>query len=165
MAIFGAPVAHEDDVLRAARAALEIGETLTELNQKLKQRHGVELSVCTGLDTGEAVVGDDPTGRSSTLGDAVSVAQRLEAAAEPGEVLVGEQTAQLLRGAATLGRAAPLGLEGKAVPTTSWRLVAVAPETAELPRSAAMPFVGSPTSSGAFARPSTRSSPAARPGS
>jgi class 3 adenylate cyclase len=142
MAIFGAPVAHEDDVLRAARAALEISETLAELNQRLKLRHGVELSVSTGLDTGDAVVGDDPAGRSSTLGDAVNVAQRLEAAAEPGEVLVGEQTAQLLRGAATLDHSAPVGLERKTAPAAPWRLVAVAPETAELPRSAAMPFVG-----------------------
>ena len=142
MAIFGAPVAHEDDVLRAARAALEIGETLAELNQKLEQRHGVELRVSTGLDTGEAVVGDDPTGRSSTLGDAVNVAQRLEAAAEPGEVLVGEWTAQLLQGAATLEHATPRKLGRKDAPTAAWHLVAVAPETADLPRSAAMPFVG-----------------------
>ena len=142
LAIFGVPVAHEDDVLRAARAALEIDEKLTELNQRLKQRHGVELRVSTGLDTGEVVVGDDPTGRSSTLGDAVNVAQQLEAAAEPGEVLVGEQTAQLLRGAATLEHAAPPGRQLEGVPIAARRLVVVAPETAVLPRSAAMPFVG-----------------------
>jgi class 3 adenylate cyclase/tetratricopeptide (TPR) repeat protein len=142
MAVFGVPVAHEDDVLRAARAALEIGEALTELNHELDRRWGVKLHVRTGLNTGEAVIGDDPTGRWSTLGDAVNVAQRLEAAAEPGQVLVGEQTAQLLRGAASLDRAAPLVLKGKAAPVNTWRLGAVAPETAELTRSAAMPFVG-----------------------
>ena len=83
-----------------------------------------------------------PAGHWSTLGDAVNVAQRLEAAAEPGQVLVGERTAQLLRGAASLDSPAALVLKGKAAPVTAWRLVAVAPETAEPPRSAAMPFVG-----------------------
>ena len=142
MAVFGVPVAHEDDVFRAARAALELGDALAELNDELKRRWGVELNARTGLNTGEAVVGDDPTGGWSTFGDAVNVAQRLEAAAEPGQVLVGEQTARLLRGAARLDRATPLMLKGKAAPVTAWRLVAVAPETTELPRSAAMPFVG-----------------------
>jgi class 3 adenylate cyclase/tetratricopeptide (TPR) repeat protein len=142
MAVFGVPVAHEDDVIRAARAALEIGEALTELNHEIERRWGVELNVRTGLNTGEAVVGDDPTGRWSTLGDAVNVAQRLEAVAESGQVLVGERTAQLLRGAASLDSPAALVLKGKAAPVTAWRLVAVAPETAEPPRSAAMPFVG-----------------------
>ena len=96
----------------------------------------------TGLNTGDAVVGDDPTGGWSTFGDAVNVAQQLEAAAGPGQVLVGEQAARLLRGAARLEPATPLAVKGKAAPVSAWRLVAVAAETAELPRSAAMPFVG-----------------------
>lgn len=142
MAVFGVPVAHEDDVLRAARAALELGEALAELNDELKRHWGVELGVRTGLNTGEAVVGDDPTGGWSTFGDAVNTAQRLEAAAEPGQVLVGEQTARLLRGAARLDRAKPLALKGKAVPVTAWPLISVAPETTEVPRSAVTRFVG-----------------------
>ena len=142
MAVFGVPVAHEDDVLRAARAALELGATLAELNDELRRRWGVELSVRTGLNTGDAVVGDDPTGGWSTFGDAVNVAQQLEAAAGPGQVLVGEQAARLLRGAARLDPATPLAVKGKAAPVSAWRLVTVAAETAELPRSAAMPFVG-----------------------
>src|SRR5919106_875885 len=142
MAVFGVPVAHEDDALRAARAALEMQQKLVDLNEELARRWGVELSVRTGLNTGEVIVGDDPAGEWSILGDAVNVAQRLESAAKPGQVLIGAQTARLVRGAARLERVAPLTLKGKAAPVSSWRLDAVASETADLPTRAAAAFVG-----------------------
>ena len=78
MAVFGVPVVHEDDALRAARAALEMGRTLTNLNQELVRRWGVQLEVRTGVNTGEVVVGETPGGAPTTLGDTVNVAQRLE---------------------------------------------------------------------------------------
>src|SRR3954466_13661985 len=92
MAVFGVPVVHEDDAARAARTALEMHETLDHLNDELEGRWGVRLEIHTGLNTGEVVVGSAPGGDLSTVGDVVNVAQRLEASAPPGEVLVGQET-------------------------------------------------------------------------
>src|SRR5919205_2425700 len=86
MAVFGVPAAHEDDALRACRAAVEMRESLPEL--------GIDGRI--GVNTGEVVTGTDE--RLAT-GDAVNVAARLEQAALPGEVLLGEETLRLLRAA------------------------------------------------------------------
>src|SRR5919197_1547495 len=86
MAVFGVPVVHEDDALRAARAALQMRTTLTNLNREIARRWGVELEVRTGVNTGEAVIGEAPGGAPTTLGDTVNVAKRLETSAPPGPV-------------------------------------------------------------------------------
>ena len=117
MAVFGVPVAAEDDALRAARAALEMDATLDGLNDELMRRWDVRLRVYTGINTGEVVVGDDAAGGESIIGDAVNVAQRLEAVADPGEVLIGEQTARLLRASrASIGRSSWREGEGRPRP-------------------------------------------------
>jgi len=84
MAVFGVPTAHEDDALRAVRAAVEMRDALPEL--------GVQARI--GLTTGVVVTG---TEERLATGDAVNVAARLEQAAEPGEVLLGEPTLELVR--------------------------------------------------------------------
>ena len=142
MAVFGVPVVHEDDALRAARASLELGETLGDLNDELADRWGVRLEIHTGLNTGEVVVGSAPGGDLSTVGDAVNVAQRLEASAAPGEVLVGGETAKLLGGVAQLDPVDHLTLKGKSLPVEAWRLVSVRSERAEGVARPAPPFVG-----------------------
>jgi class 3 adenylate cyclase len=142
MAVFGVPLVHEDDALRAARAALEMHETLVDLNEELAQRWGVRLLVRTGLNTGEAVIGEAPDGERSTVGDAVNVAQRLEASAPPGQVLIGEEAARLVSPAARLDPVEPLALKGKADPVPAWRLVSVSSELAGPPARAETPFVG-----------------------
>src|SRR6516225_3878345 len=86
MAVFGVPVAHEDDALRACRAAAEMRDALPDL--------GIEARI--GVNTGEVVTG---TAERLVTGDAVNVAARLEQAAEPGEVLIGEETMRLTRDA------------------------------------------------------------------
>src|SRR4051812_37433509 len=114
MAIFGVPQLHEDDALRAARCALEMRGALGELNRELESGWGVTLHARYGLSTGEvafARVGHHPF---FALGDAVNVAQRLETAAPPDEILVGPQTARLLRDLARLEPLEPLRLKGKA---------------------------------------------------
>src|SRR4029077_4262787 len=83
MAVFGVPMAHEDDALRACRAAVEMRNALPEL--------GVEGRI--GVNTGEVLTG---TEERLATGDAVNVAARLEQAAEPGEVLVGAETLALV---------------------------------------------------------------------
>jgi class 3 adenylate cyclase/tetratricopeptide (TPR) repeat protein len=142
MAVFGVPVVHEDDALRAARAALEMRDMLVDLNEELARRWDVRLAVRTGLNTGEAMIGDAPGGELSTVGDAVNVAQRLEAAAPLGGVLIGVETARLLRDAARLDPVDPLALKGKASPVSAWRLVSVAKESAGIRSRAVTPFVG-----------------------
>jgi class 3 adenylate cyclase/tetratricopeptide (TPR) repeat protein len=142
MAVFGVPVVHEDDALRAARAALQMRTTLTDLNRELARRWGVQLEVRTGVNTGEVVIGEAPDGAPTTHGDTVNVAQRLEASAQPGQVLIGEETARMVGAAAQLDRVDPLALKGKAAPVSAWRLVAIASEAAEPRERVIAPFVG-----------------------
>ena len=122
MALFGVPLVHEDDALRAARAALEMRAVLETLNEMLVSRWDIRLSAHTGLNTGDVVAGMRAAGEAVTYGDAVNVAQRLEAAAGPGEILVGATTARLLRGRARLTAIAPLRLKGKPELVDAWRL-------------------------------------------
>jgi tetratricopeptide (TPR) repeat protein len=117
MAVFGVPQAHEDDALRACRAAAEMRDALPEL--------GVQARI--GVSTGEVVTG---TEERLATGDAVNVAARLEQAAQPGEVLLGGETMRLVGGAAEAEPVGPLALKGKREPVPAFRLVRVgeAPE-------------------------------------
>lgn len=142
MAVFGVPAVHEDDALRATRAALEMRRTLADLNQELAGRWGVQLEVRTGVNTGEVVVGEAPGGAPTTLGDAVNVAQRLETSAPPGQVLIGEETARLVGPNAELERVNPLMVKGKSAPVAAWRLLSISPTELEAPGRPVTPFVG-----------------------
>ncbi len=89
MALFGAPIAHEDDAERAVRSALAMQRTVAELAQGAQM--GVQLRV--GVNTGEVLVGGMSAGGDFTaMGDAVNVASRLQTSAEPGAVVVGPAT-------------------------------------------------------------------------
>ena len=126
MAVFGVPRVHEDDALRACRAAVEMRDALPEL--------GVQARI--GLNTGEVVTG---TEERLATGDAVNVAARIEQAAQPGEIMIGEETLALVRDSVEIEPVEPLELKGKAEPVPAHLLVAVheAPE-----RRHEMPFVG-----------------------
>jgi class 3 adenylate cyclase/tetratricopeptide (TPR) repeat protein len=126
MAVFGVPQVHEDDALRAVRAACEMRDALPGL--------GVQARI--GLNTGEVVTG---TEERLATGDAVNVAARLEQAAQAGEILIGEKTLALVRDAVESEAVEPLELKGKAEPVPAFRLVAVreAPEPQH-----ETPFVG-----------------------
>ncbi len=126
MAVFGVPTVHEDDALRAARAAVEMRDALPELG----------LQGRIGVMTGEVVTG---TEERLVTGDAVNVAARLEQAAEPGTVLIGQTTLRLVSGAVEVEAVEPLTLKGKSEPVAAFRLLAVhdAPERAH-----DRPFVG-----------------------
>src|SRR6201993_3070571 len=115
MAVFGVPVAHEDDALRACRAAVEMRDVLPEL--------GVECRI--GVNTGEVMTG---TEERLATGDAVNVAARLEQAAQPGEVLLGAETLRLVRATVDVGEEQRLKLKGKAEPVAAYRLLAVTKE-------------------------------------
>src|SRR5919201_776366 len=91
MAVFGVPFVHEDDALRAVRAAAEMRAALAEVNGELRRDWDLEIAVRTGVNTGE-VVARDPGGPTLVTGDAVVVAKRLEETAAPNEIRLGEST-------------------------------------------------------------------------
>jgi class 3 adenylate cyclase/tetratricopeptide (TPR) repeat protein len=126
MAVFGVPVVHEDDALRACRAAVEMRDALPEL--------GIRGRI--GVNTGEVVTG---TEERLATGDAVNVAARLEQAAEPGDVLIGAETVRLVRDAVELGEERRLELKGKSEPVRAYPLLAA---VGELSRRSDVPIVG-----------------------
>src|SRR5947208_2797313 len=105
MAVFGVPVAHEDDALRAVRAADEMQLRLGKLNRDFERRHGMRLEMRIGVNTGEVVAGDPAAGQAIVTGDPVNLAKRLEQAAPPGSILIGKATYPLVKDAV---KAAPL---------------------------------------------------------
>ena len=114
VAVFGIPRLHEDDGLRAVRAAIEMQEALAALNEEFQRGFGTTLSTRTGVNTGEVLAGDPSHGQSFVLGDAANVAARLEQAAEPGEILIGQATHRLVREAVAVEEVGPLELKGVA---------------------------------------------------
>ena len=112
MAVFGMPVAHEDDALRACRSALDMRDALPNL--------GVQARI--GINTGEVVGG---IRGSLATGDAVNVAARLEQAAQPGEILIGAKTLALVDDVAVVEALEPLALKGKSQPVPAFRLDAI----------------------------------------
>jgi class 3 adenylate cyclase/tetratricopeptide (TPR) repeat protein len=142
MAVFGTPVVHEDDALRAIRAATEMREVLTSLNDELRQGLNVALSVRTGINTGEVAAGDPTTGQRLVTGDAVNVASRLETAATPGEILIGDDTYRLVRNAVLVEPVDELDLKGKAEPMKAWRVLGVLTGAPSVARRFDSPLVG-----------------------
>jgi class 3 adenylate cyclase/tetratricopeptide (TPR) repeat protein len=126
MAVFGVPVAHEDDALRACRAAVEMRAAFSELG----------LAGRVGVNTGQVVTG---TEERLATGDAVNVAARLEQAGQPGEALIGIETLRLVRSAVEVGEKRLLELKGKSDPVAAYPLLAV---TGELERRLATRMVG-----------------------
>jgi class 3 adenylate cyclase/tetratricopeptide (TPR) repeat protein len=126
MAVFGVPQVHEDDALRALRAAVEMREVFPAL----------DIQGRIGLTTGEVVTG---TEERLATGDAVNVAARLEQAAQPGEILIGEETYRLTRDVVEVEAIEPLTLKGKAEAVAAHRLLAV---TGEAMRRDVAPMVG-----------------------
>ncbi|HEU4529177.1 MAG TPA: adenylate/guanylate cyclase domain-containing protein, partial [Actinomycetota bacterium] len=142
MAVFGVPLLHEDDALRAVRAAEGMRAALEALNADLERDHGVGLSARIGVSTGEVVAGDVSAGQRLVTGDAVNVAARLEQAARPGEILLGEPTYRLVRDAVEVEAVDPLELKGKAEPTPAYRLTAVRQDVQGHARHLDSPMVG-----------------------
>ncbi|HEV3480068.1 MAG TPA: adenylate/guanylate cyclase domain-containing protein [Gaiellaceae bacterium] len=142
MAVFGVPVAHDDDALRAVRAASDLRPALAQLNEELERAYGVTLSIRTGVNTGEVVVGDPSQGQAFATGDTVATAQRLEAAARAGEILIGDPTYRLVSNAVLVEPVDPLTLKGKAQPVTAWRLLGVVEGASPFPRRLDTPLIG-----------------------
>ena len=125
VAVFGVPVVHEDDALRAVRAAVGMQAALATLNETSAPSAVLEIAMRVGVNTGAVVVGDARAGGSRATGDAVNVAARLQQAAEPGETLLGESTWRLVRDAVTTGEPRAVEVKGRDEPVTVRRLLAV----------------------------------------
>ena len=124
MALFGAPVAHEDDAERAVRAALGMQAAMEELNVEAESSYGVSFALRVGVNTGEVLAG--AVGDAYTVtGDTVNVAARLQAAGRPGTITVGERTVRATEGAIEYRDMGPLHLKGKAEPVPAWQAVGV----------------------------------------
>jgi class 3 adenylate cyclase/tetratricopeptide (TPR) repeat protein len=137
MAVFGIPRLHEDDALRAVRAAADLADAVRALNETLERDYGTTLQLRTGINTGEVVTG---TSERLATGDAVNVAARLEQLAEPGEVLLGEPTVRLVRHTAQVENRPSATLKGKALPVAVFRLVSVSAAATSRPMDS--PMVG-----------------------
>jgi class 3 adenylate cyclase len=140
MAVFGVPQVHEDDALRAVRAAVEMRNRLGRLNAELLAEGGPQLRIRIGINTGEVVTGDGAT--ALVTGDAVNTAKRLEEAASSDEILIGAATRRLVANAAQLEPAAPVTAKGKRKPVAAWRVLETIVGAAPFARRLDAPLVG-----------------------
>ena len=142
MGVFGIPVAHEDDALRAVRAAAEMREEVGGSARGAAPERGIEFAVRIGVNTGEAVTGAAASGGSFTAGDIVNVAARLEQAARPGDILLGRDTFSFVRHAVEAEPVAPLTVKGKREALEAHRLLGVAADARGRPERPRAPMVG-----------------------
>ena len=141
MAVYGLTELHEDDALRAVRSAVEMRETLAQLNEDFEQRYGVVLATRTGINTGTVAGKGLVPDRNFVAGDAANTAARLQQAAEPGEILLAESSYKLVRGSVEVELVTSRALKGKQAPVAAYRLVDVASIAEPVPRLDA-PLVG-----------------------
>lgn len=142
VAVFGVPKLHENDALRAVRAAAEMRIALETLNRSLELETGTRLDFRIGINTGEAVAGDTIDGQRYVTGDCVNVAARLQQHAASGEILMGAATYERVRDAVEAVPTEPMAVKGKAAPLRAWRLARVQPGTDRIPWAAETAMVG-----------------------
>ncbi|HEX6127462.1 MAG TPA: adenylate/guanylate cyclase domain-containing protein [Candidatus Limnocylindria bacterium] len=142
MAVFGLPIRHEDDALRAVRAASDMQDALPVLNEQFEAEYGITLHNHIGVNTGEVVAGDASLGQRLVTGDIVNVAARLEQAAGSREILLGDLTYRLVRHAVEVEPVEPLTLKGKSEPVPAYRLLRVSRVGEGVQRRQDTPMVG-----------------------
>src|SRR5258708_1885262 len=125
MAVFGATVSHEDDALRAVRAAMEAVAKVGGLNVGLIASHKVKLEIRCGICSGEVIAITEPSGDFRVIGDPVNTAARLQTAAEPGQILIDAASARMVRAVIGLDPVRPLELKGKGKPVPAWLVTGI----------------------------------------
>ena len=126
MALFGAPLAHEDHAQRACHAALSIHDAVAEYGAKIKKAHGVDFKMRVGLNSGPVIVGtigDDLTMDYTAIGDTTNLASRMETMAKPGSVLVSGNTHKLARDYFEFASLGKLEVKGKEKPQDAYELL------------------------------------------
>jgi len=116
MAIFGAPKTHEDDPIRAVKAAMEINDLIRSISPEIEEKIGKPLWMHTGINTGLVVMGDVnmEKGTHGVLGDTINLASRLMNLAKPGEIVIGESSRRQVEGVFSLEKMTPVRVKGKA---------------------------------------------------
>jgi class 3 adenylate cyclase/tetratricopeptide (TPR) repeat protein len=142
MAVFGIPLMHEDDALRAVRAALELRSEIGRLNDDLAAERRLRVEFRIGVNSGTVVAGGGEGSGSFVTGDAVNVAARLEQAAAAGEVLIGDSTYHLVRDHVRVESSPPLAVKGKSAELRAYRLLGLADAGAGRTGERQQPFVG-----------------------
>lgn len=145
LALFGAPVAHEDDAERAVLCGLGMQAATERVAERARERWHAEPQIRVGVNTGEVVSGTwDASGRQdvAVTGDAVNTAARLQATAEPGEILVGAETMRLTRRRIRYGDRREVTLKGKVVPVPVWPALGVREEFGERWEGYETPLIG-----------------------
>lgn len=139
VALFGAPIAHEDDADRAVRAGLEMQDTLREFRAD-HPADAVRMRV--GINTGEVLVGSVAGADYTAMGDVVNTASRLQEVARPGAVLVGQATRELCSSAIRFQRVDSIQLRGREQQTTVWRAISLEVATVARRWPSDVPLVG-----------------------
>src|SRR5581483_9475727 len=149
MALFGAPIAHEDDPIRAVHAALAMHQAMASLGETDREGKALELRLRIGINTGEVIAGARNVGghrEYSVFGDVVNTAARLQTAAMPGSILLGEATARGASHVFNLAAIEPLQLKGKQQPVPAYKVrgtvMGAATAVAALGEGTRMPLVG-----------------------
>ena len=136
LAVFGLPLVHEDDAVRAARAAFDARAAVRALSERVSAAHGARLELRVGVNTGEILAG-----ASELLGDTVNTAKRLEEAAGTGEILLAAETVALARDAVETESVGELTVKGKPAPVAAFRLLAIREAEEEVRRRHHRPLV------------------------
>ena len=126
MIVFGIPRAHEDDPVRAVRAAMEIHDLVKNISPEFEHRIGQPLRMHIGINTGLVVTGDEyiGKGRHGLTGDAINLAARLTKLAQAGETMVGPDTFRVAEGYFTFETLKPVRVKGKKEPVTVFQVIA-----------------------------------------
>jgi class 3 adenylate cyclase/tetratricopeptide (TPR) repeat protein len=138
--IFGLAELHEDDALRAVRAAVELRDAATELGEELARTRGIDFAVKLGVNSGDVFVGAGSGRGAFATGDPVNVAARLEQVADAREILLGERTYRLVEAHVRAEPLEPLEVKGRSAKVRAWRLLELASE--QEPLGPSTPFVG-----------------------
>jgi predicted ATPase/class 3 adenylate cyclase len=141
VAVFGLPILHEDDALRAVRAAVELRQAVADLSAELSRTWGVGLGIKLAVNSGEVFVGPGSRREAFASGDAINVAARLEEAAAEGEILLGEQTKRLIDPAVRAEPLEPLSVRGRVAAVRAWRLLELQAGDLSQIRPPSTPFV------------------------
>jgi class 3 adenylate cyclase/tetratricopeptide (TPR) repeat protein len=142
MAAFGVAELHEDDALRAVRAAAELRAALDVLADEVRRQRGLEFHVRLGINTGNVLVRDAGSLEEELTGTPVNLAKRFEEVAGPGEILLGEETYRLVADAVKAEELGPLTIKGVAEPQSVWRLREVLVDRPGRARRPIAPMVG-----------------------
>ena len=144
LAVFGVPQTHEDDAERAVRAALAIRDAFPAFAARVGDRHGGEIGLRIGVNTGDVISGREAAARGELVvsGDAVNVAARLQQLAEPGTILVGDRTRSATHKVIAYGERGTFDAKGKSEPLVGWTALAGSAPLHEQARGQRAPLIG-----------------------